>query len=218
VPGVALPAAEWEPAPAAEREPAPAAEREPAPAAEREARPAAVPGPDAEREAGPTAERAPAPAAVPAPERAVAPAVPGPATMAPTPDVEAVFGDSTLPGGHRGGFQRLPTAPIEVSVPGPPGGEQTEPLVLWAMPEPPAPYRGLAAWALAFSIAGLIVAIFVGWGFPLGIVGIVSAILALRRPLESRAVAWWALVLGCVSLLYSAGWLALSAARANLFG
>ena len=60
--------------------------------------------------------------------------------------------------------------------------------------------------------------LFVGWGFPIGLVGVVSAILALRRPLESRAVAVWALVLGIVSVLYSAGWLLFAASRANLFG
>ena len=60
--------------------------------------------------------------------------------------------------------------------------------------------------------------LFVGWGFPIGLVGVVSAILALRRPLESRAVAVWALVLGLVSVLYSAGWLLFAASRANLFG
>ena len=85
----------------------------------------------------------------------------------------------------------------------------------------PSPLRRTAAsprWALAFSIAGLLVSLFVGWGFPIGLVGVVSAILALRRPLESRAVAVWALVLGAVSVLYSAGWLLYAASRVNLFG
>jgi hypothetical protein len=86
------------------------------------------------------------------------------------------------------------------------------------MPTPAPPRRGLANWALAFSIAGLLVSLFVGWGFPIGLVGIVSAILALRRPLESRAVAVWALVLGVVSVIYSAGWLLYAASLANLFG
>ena len=86
------------------------------------------------------------------------------------------------------------------------------------MPENPAPHRGLAAWALAFSIGGLLGSIFVGWGFPIGLVGVISAILALRRPLESRAMAVWALVLGVISVLYSAGWLLYAASRANLFG
>jgi hypothetical protein len=141
-----------------------------------------------------------------------------PSTMAPTPEIAPTEGDSVLPGGHRGGFQRLPTAPIEVAPVASLDreGEPAEPMVLWAMPEPAAPHRGLAAWALGFSIAGLVVALFVGWGFPLGIVGIVAAILALRRPLESRAVAWWALALGVLSLIYSAGWLLFAASRAGI--
>ena len=140
----------------------------------------------------------------------------------PSPDVVLTEEASPLPGAHRGGFSRLPTAPVSLTVqsaPAEPGSGDVEgPLVQWLMPEPAAPRRGLAAWALAFSIGGLVFSLFVGWGFPIGLVGIVSAILALRRPLESRAVAVWALVLGLVSVLYSAGWLLFAASRANLFG
>lgn len=71
----------------------------------------------------------------------------------------------------------------------------------------PLPPRGLAPLALAAGIAGIIVACFVGWGFPIGIVAVVTAIVAIRRPQERRAVAVWALVLGLLSLVYSAGWL-----------
>jgi hypothetical protein len=140
----------------------------------------------------------------------------------PSPDVALAEEASPLPGAHRGGFSRLPTAPVSVTIesaPAEPGtGEGEEPVMQWLMPEPPAPRRGLAAWALAFSIGGLVVSLFVGWGFPIGLVGVVTAILALRRPLESRTVAVWALVLGSVSVLYSAGWLVFAASRANLFG
>ena len=86
------------------------------------------------------------------------------------------------------------------------------------MPPAEAPPRGLAGWALASSVVGLIVSLFVGWGFPIGLVGVVTAILALRRPLESRAVAVWALVVGVVSILYSAGWLLFAAAQASIIG
>ncbi len=89
--------------------------------------------------------------------------------------------------------------------------------VQWAPVEPAVPARGLAAWALGFAIVALVVAMFVGWGFPIGLVAIVTAIVALRRPLESRAVAVWALVLGVVSVLYSAGWLLFAATRTDLF-
>ena len=70
----------------------------------------------------------------------------------------------------------------------------------------------------AIAIVGLLVSLFVGWGFPIGLVAVVSAILALRRPLESRAVAVWAIALGVLSIVYSAGWLLYAASRANLFG
>ena len=140
----------------------------------------------------------------------------------PSPDVALADEASPLPGAHRGGFQRLPTAPVAVTqetAPAEPGtADAEEPVLQWLMPDSPAPHRGLAGWALAFSIGGLVASIFVGWGFPIGIVGVVSAMLALRRPLESRAMAVWALVLGIVSLLFSAGWLLYAATRANMFG
>ena len=122
-----------------------------------------------------------------------------------------------MPGAHQGGFSRLPTAPVAVAAttPAEPGADEQR--VEWRMPEASV-RRGLAAWALAFSIAGLIVSLFVGWGFPIGLVGAVAAIVALRRPLESRSIAVWALVLGLVSVLYSAGWLLWAASRTNLSG
>lgn len=142
----------------------------------------------------------------------------GPGIEPPSPDVEAADEASALPGVHRGGYLRLPTAPVTVTretAPAEPGTDEDAPPVVaqWILPEPEPPHRGLAAWALAFSIAGLLVSLFVGWGFPIGLVGVGSAILALRRPLESRAVAVWALVLGTVSILYSAGWLLYAAGR-----
>jgi hypothetical protein len=157
------------------------------------------------------------------PEIEPAPAVPEIASVEPfSPDVALADDASPLPGAHRGGFQRLPTAPVSVtseSAPAEPGTLDSEsPVAQWLMPTPAPPRRGLANWALAFSIAGLLVSLFVGWGFPIGLVGIVSAILALRRPLESRAVAVWALVLGVVSVIYSAGWMLYAASLANLFG
>jgi hypothetical protein len=137
----------------------------------------------------------------------------------PVPPAAAESG-SVLPGAHRGGFQRLPTAPVPItseSAPPDPDGEQAEPVMQWIMPPPAPPARGMASWALAFAILALIVSLFVGWGFPLGIVAIVAAILALRRPLESRAVAVWAIVLGGLSIVYSAGWLVFAGFAAGLF-
>lgn len=179
--------------------------------------------PDAVDAATP-AERAPepeAPAATPAermPEAAASgpsevPAAPPrpsePTVTSVSPDIDLAQDASPLPGAHRGGFQRLPTAPVAVTVetaPAEPGGEFDPDAGTW-QPEESAFHRGLAGWALAFAIVGLLVSMFVGWGFPIGLVAVASAIIALRRPLENRAVAVWAIVLGTLSILYSAGWL-----------
>lgn len=132
----------------------------------------------------------------------------------PSPDVAPVEAESALPGSHRGGFDRWPTGPVEVA-PITSAPDLDAPL-LWAPAEPAPPSRGVAAWALGFAITALIVSMFVGWGFPIGLVAIVTAIVALRRPLESRMAAVWALVLGAVSLVYSAGWLLFAATRTDL--
>ncbi len=174
----------------------------------------------------PDDERMPPPSSPPRPETSAADAatgVPAPAVEPPSPDVALADETSPLPGAHRGGFRRLPTAPVAVmsqSAPAEPGTEDDEPpaTAQWLMPPTEGPQRGLGAWALAFAIAGLAVSLFVGWGFPIGIVAVVSAILALRRPLESRAVGVWALSLGVVSILYSAGWLLFAAYRAPFIG
>lgn len=136
----------------------------------------------------------------------------------PSPDVALADDASPLPGAHRGGFSRLPTGPTAVTsltAPAEPGTEPNQ-TVQWYPREASAAHAWLAGWALAFSIAGLVVSLFVGWGFPIGLVGVVAAIVALRRPLESRGVAVWALSLGLVSVLYSAGWLLWAVSRTNL--
>ena len=150
------------------------------------------------------------------PHPAASAVFPQPAVEPPSPDVAPVEAESALPGMHRGGFERWPTAPVGV-MPIPSAPDLDAP-VQWAAVEPTAPPRGMAAWALGFAIAALVVSLFVGWGFPIGLVAIVTAIIALRRPLESRAVAVWALVLGTVSVLYSAGWLLFAASRTDLLG
>lgn len=182
------------------------------------------PGPaDASRPPGAEPEQPAAPEEADTPRAPGPPRPPAPAVESPSPDVALADEASPLPGVHRGGFRRLPTAPVPVvsqTAPAEPGTEETSPTpaAQWLMPVTDPPHRGLAAWALAFSTAGLFVALFVGWGFPIGLVGVVSAILALRRPLESRTVAVWALVVGVVSILYSAGWLYFAASSASIIG
>ncbi|WP_307785494.1 DUF4190 domain-containing protein [Microbacterium hibisci] len=165
----------------------------------------------------PPARPKPAPVAASVPPAAAA----RPTVEAPSPDVDLTHDATPLPGAHRGGFSRLPTAPVAVTVetaPAEPGGEFTPDDTQWRPAEPAEFHRGLGVWALAFAIVGLIVSLFVGWGFPIGLIAVVSGIIALRRPLESRAVAVWAIVLGVVSILYSAGWLLYAGFRLNFFG
>lgn len=135
----------------------------------------------------------------------------------PTDDVAPVGEESVLPGMHRGGFHRPPTAPVDVAVTATGPREDPEPLVMWAPKEEVPPRSILSGCALFFSVVGLAVSLFVGWGFPLGLIGVVTGIVALFRPLESRRMAGWAIALGAVSLVYSAGWLWFAATRAELF-
>ncbi|MCR2827702.1 hypothetical protein [Microbacterium sp. zg.Y909] len=146
---------------------------------------------------------------------------PRPRVEEPSPDVVAADEAPRLPGEHRGGFQRLPTAPVEVDVADGMNQAEREALsdtgAVYAWIEPQRPVVGIAAWALGFAIAGLVISWFVGWGFPIGVAAAVTAVIALRRPLESRSIALWALVLALLSVLYSAGWLVWAANTANIF-
>ena len=146
------------------------------------------------------------------------PPAPGtPRIEPPTDDVAPVGEESVLPGHHRGGFHRPPTAPTDIAVTATGPSPDPEPLVLWAPREDPPPRAALAAWGLFFSVVGLVVSLFVGWGFLLGLVGVVTGIVALLRPLESRRMAAWAIALGILSLVYSAGWLWFAATQAEIF-
>jgi hypothetical protein len=77
----------------------------------------------------------------------------------------------------------------------------------WAPVPRRAPRAAVAPGALVLAIAGLVASLFVGWAAPVGLAAVVAAVVALRRPVESRAMAWWALALAVLSLVYSAGWL-----------
>ena len=41
----------------------------------------------------------------------------------------------------------------------------------------------------------------------LAVVAVVAAIMSLRRPVENREIALWALILGIAATVYSLGWL-----------
>jgi len=137
------------------------------------------------------------------------PQIPVPIVEPPSPDL-APSTSAGLPGEHRGGFQRAFTEPVAVTSP-----VHTE--VRWA-PPPEAPLPRSAPWALTFAILGLVFSLLVGWGFLVGLVGAALAVVALRRPWESRMVAVWALCLSLLSLVYSAGWLWWASTQGPLFG
>ena len=123
--------------------------------------------------------------------------------------------EAVLPGAHRGGFTRAPTAPIGITEQQPDIVPVTGNVVT---PPPAVRPANLGGIGLGFAIVGLIASFVVGVAFPLGVTAVVLAILSLRRSFESTTIAVWAIVLGAMSVLYSAGWLMWAAYRAGLLG
>ncbi len=125
------------------------------------------------------------------------------------------------------GYSRLPTAPTPVTVETGPDADH----IGW---QPDAIAAGAATgsgatpavastprigpWALLAAIVALVASFFVGWGIPLAIIAVVASIIALRRPVENRALAIWSLVLAVLATLYSAGWLVWYAYEFNILG
>jgi hypothetical protein len=134
-----------------------------------------------------------------------------------SPDVVLPSESAALPGAHRGGFTTPPTAPLELAHVGhgEPAPEGTPAAGTATLPVATSATWNPGAYALLFAIAGLAASLVVGWLFPLGIVGVVFAVIALRRPTQRR-MGGWALALALVSLVYSAGWLAYAAVQAGL--
>lgn len=124
--------------------------------------------------------------------------------------VERPAGTARLPGAPREGYTKLPTGPvgIEPVVVSGPDLDQVEDDA-WQPAVAPAPVDDtrLAPWALLAAIVALAASFFVGWGIPVAIVAVIAAIMSLRRPVENRAIARWALVLGLCATVYSLGWL-----------
>ena len=123
-------------------------------------------------------------------------------------------------------YAKLPTAPSAVTVESGPdlgdGGavasspEWTPSDGKTGRPAPDEPR--LAPWALLAALVALLASFFVGWGIPVAVIAVIAAIMSLRHPSESRTMAVWALVLGAVACLYSAGWLVWAAYGFGLFG
>lgn len=128
----------------------------------------------------------------------------------PSDEVERPAVDARLPGARRDGYSKLPTGPVGIEpvvATGPVIDADSE--TAW---EPSTGATGvddarLAPWALLAAIVALVASFFVGWGVPLAIIAVIASIMSLRRPVESRAIARWALVLSLCATVYSLGWL-----------
>lgn len=143
----------------------------------------------------------------------------GPRLERPSSDVETPAGTARIPGAPRDSYTKLPTGPVGIEpvvATGPdPDAVGTVGAVgttddAW-QPDDGSRYADdntrLAPWALFAAIVALGASFFVGWGIPVAIISVIAAIMALRRPVESRGIAQWALVLGLCATVYSAGWL-----------
>ncbi|WP_298038472.1 hypothetical protein [uncultured Microbacterium sp.] len=138
------------------------------------------------------------------------------------PEVEAVPGTTRVPGAPRTGYTQLPTGPVGVEPVIATGPDDTagQPTVQWAPNDLliAEDNTRLAPWALVAAIVALIASWFVGWGIPLAVVAVVAAIMSLRRAVESRSIALWALVLGIAATIFSLGWLLWAAQQYEKLG
>ena len=138
-------------------------------------------------------------------------AVPPTRIERPSGEVEHPAGSARIPGSRREGYTKLPTGPVGVEpvvVTGPVAediGRESD----WepATGTSAVDDTRLAPWALMAAVVALAASFFVGWGIPIAIVAVIASIMSLRRPVESRAIARWALVLGLCATVYSLGWL-----------
>lgn len=142
----------------------------------------------------------------------------GPRIEEPTPEVERPEGTASMPGASKG-YDRLPTAPVPVDRESAPDAEGFA-AAGWAptAPEEHTDDARLAPWALFAAIVALATSMFVGWGIPVAVVAVIAAIMSLRRPIENRGMAMWALVLGVFAALFSTGWLIWAAMQFEILG
>lgn len=59
---------------------------------------------------------------------------------------------------------------------------------------------------------------FVGWAIPVAVIAVIAAVMSLRRPVENREMALWALVLGIAATVFSAVWLIWAAMQLERLG
>jgi len=130
----------------------------------------------------------------------------------PHPEIERPASTARIPGAPRDEYTKFPTGPVNSQplVASGPAETSGMPVAQWAPDSGESVVDDggrLAPWALIAAIVALITSWFVGWGIPLAIIAAIAAIMSLRRPVESRAIAMWALVLGLAATIFSLGWL-----------
>ncbi|WP_285040810.1 DUF4190 domain-containing protein [Plantibacter sp. LMC-P-059a] len=133
--------------------------------------------------------------------RAGAPAAPSDRPAQPT-------APSTWQGEQSTYLQTVPTAVYQAPSQGGYAAYQQQPSSSGASAAPTSTTR--STWSLVSGIVGLVVSIFVGWGFPLSIVAIFLGFGARRREPGARGRALTGLVTGFVGLACSIGWLVYS--------
>lgn len=147
----------------------------------------------------------------PSPQAATGSSLPRTSVDRPSDEVERPVGEARLPGARRDGYAKLPTGPVSIEPVVVSGPEVDAPSIEaeWA-PSTDATAvdeTRLAPWALMAAIVALSASFFVGWAIPIAVVAVIAAIMSLRRPVENRGIARWALVLGLCATVYSLGWL-----------
>lgn len=135
----------------------------------------------------------------------------------PSDDVIVPTQAAELPGTHRGGFTRPPTAPVDVLEQVAEHEELPAATATLPTADAGAP-ANFATLSLGFAVVALIVAIVVGWGFPIGVGAVVLGLMSLRGRMESRPIAVWGVALGALSLVYSAGWLVYAGIQSGWIG
>jgi len=144
----------------------------------------------------------------------------------PTPEVAPAGGSTALPGASKG-YAQLPTGPVpfaqtesgpDADVHGVAEWEPSTSSRDGAKAERTVEDARLAPWALFAAIVALATSMFVGWGIPVAIVSVMAALMSLRRPIENREMATWALVLGLFAALFSAGWLLWATMQSGILG
>ena len=138
-----------------------------------------------------------------------------------SPEMETPAAGASVPGADRD-YAHLPTGPLNVEpvISGPDADAQAFVPEQWE-PEPEPDLiddARLAPWALFAAIVALAGSMFVGWGIPVAIVAVIAAVMCLRRPMENREMALWALVLGIAATVFSAVWLIWAAMQLERLG